>query len=63
MVDWIHFVTSMVSASVAVLAGLAFVLAYMEERKRTRVMWGMAFILYAIGHLINSWLFSPQFHS
>jgi len=56
LVDWIHFATSMVSASVAVLAGLAFVLAYMEEKKRTRIMWGMAFILYAIGHLINSWL-------
>ncbi len=56
MVDWIHFATSVVSASVAVIAGLTFFVAYYRGERPRRLMWGLAFILYAMGHVINSWL-------
>jgi hypothetical protein len=45
-------VTSIISAIVAYLAGLVFFIIYTKERKTNRLIWGIAFIMYAIGHTI-----------
>ncbi len=44
------------SANVAVLAGLSFVYAFHRDPKPRRLMWALAFILYAAGHFINSYI-------
>ncbi|NWF94802.1 MAG: hypothetical protein HXY34_01535 [Candidatus Thorarchaeota archaeon] len=52
MVDYVLLTTSLISAIVAYLAGVIFVTAYRRERKSSRLLWGLAFILYALGHTI-----------
>ncbi len=52
MVDVILFTTSLISALVAYLAGSIFIIAYKRGRKTSRLLWGIAFILYAMGHTI-----------
>lgn len=46
------FVTSIISAIISYLAGMVFFLSYAKEKKSNRLIWGLAFILYAIGHTI-----------
>ncbi|MHA1771778.1 MAG: hypothetical protein ACTSYL_07595 [Candidatus Thorarchaeota archaeon] len=56
MIELLHFVMSMISATVSIIVGLIFTMAYLKTRRRARLLWGVAFLFYAIGHLINSWI-------
>ena len=46
------FVTSIFSAVISYIAGIVFFLSYAKEKKSNRFVWGLAFILYALGHTI-----------
>jgi len=46
------FVTSIISAVISYIAGTVFFLSYAKEKKSNRFIWGLAFILYALGHTI-----------
>ena len=52
MVDLLLLTTSLISAIISYLAGLVFFILYLKEHKSNRFVWGIAFILYAIGHTI-----------
>ncbi len=52
MVDTILLTTSLISAIVAYTTGAIFLMAYTREKKTPRLLWGLAFILYALGHTI-----------
>ena len=52
MVDLILFTTSIISAVFSYLAALIFFVLYLKEHKSNRFIWGIAFVLYGIGHTI-----------
>ncbi len=56
MVDWLYFGASLLSALVASGVGIIFIESYIETTRRMRLLWGVAFLSYAVGHFINSWL-------
>ncbi|TXT57821.1 MAG: membrane protein of unknown function [Candidatus Thorarchaeota archaeon] len=54
MVDLIQFTASIISAMVSIIAGGIFFNAYSKEKKTARLLWAIAFLLYAIGHIVNA---------
>lgn len=48
----ILFSASIISAIMSYIAGLVFLFIYIKEPKKNRLIWGIAFIMYAIGHTI-----------
>ena len=54
MINTILFTTSLISALISYLTGLVFFISFLKERKYNRFIWGIAFILYAIGHTIQA---------
>lgn len=52
MVDVLLLTTSLISALISYLTALVFFISFLKEHKSNRFIWGIAFILYAIGHTI-----------
>lgn len=52
MLNAILLITSLISALISYLTGLVFIISFLKEHKFNRFIWGIAFILYAIGHTI-----------
>lgn len=52
MINIILLTTSLISALISYLTALVFFISFLKERKFNRFIWGIAFILYAIGHTI-----------
>jgi hypothetical protein len=52
MVDVLLYSTAIISAIISYLTGLIFFVSYVKDKKINRLIWGIAFILYAIGHTI-----------
>lgn len=52
MADLLLGVTSLISAMVAYLVCIVFLLAYNKDKKTGRLLWSIAFLLYGIGHTI-----------
>ena len=52
MVNALLLTTSLISALISYLTGVVFFISFLKERKSNRFIWGIAFILYAIGHTI-----------
>lgn len=50
--DLLLLTTSIISAICAYLAALVFIIAYSKEKKTNRLIYSIAFILYALGHTI-----------
>jgi len=54
MVHVLLLTTSLISALISYLTGLVFFISFLKEHKSNRFIWGIAFILYAIGHTIQA---------
>jgi len=52
MVDVLLFTVSIISAIIAYLAAAVFIMAYAKEQKTNRLIYGLAFLLYGMGHTI-----------
>ena len=52
MINALLLTTSLISAIISYLTGLVFLILFLKEHKSNRFIWGIAFILYAIGHTI-----------
>lgn len=56
MADLVLFTTALISAIISYITGIIFSITYVKDKKPNRLVWGIAFVLYAIGHTITSFI-------
>ncbi|MHA1150314.1 MAG: hypothetical protein ACTSR8_18970 [Promethearchaeota archaeon] len=54
MADLILFITSIISASISYVAAIIFTILFAKEQKTNRLIYGLAFLLYGLGHTIQA---------